>query len=168
MSWDVHIIEVYGTMAAMATSVTCPDMDAASGCVAYAAKSASAGFRCDSVGLRGVKGKPARTHFEGLSQNAICNPQHQQSPFEFNQIASDKEAPKGCGATAVKVSVKGTISMAQLGSLTMAEPLANRGQEIRAGHGLLVEGQAQRFSCDEHEALTINDRAISTLNRRMA
>ncbi|CAJ1402176.1 unnamed protein product [Effrenium voratum] len=27
MSWDVHIIEVYGTMAAMATSVTCPDMD---------------------------------------------------------------------------------------------------------------------------------------------
>ena len=26
MSWDVHVIEVYGTMAARATSVTCPDM----------------------------------------------------------------------------------------------------------------------------------------------
>eukprot|EP00438_Fugacium_kawagutii_P011363 Skav212541 [mRNA] locus=scaffold1851:448618:450769:+ [translate_table: standard] len=26
MSWDVHVIEVYGTMAAMATSVTCPDL----------------------------------------------------------------------------------------------------------------------------------------------
>ncbi|CAJ1449146.1 unnamed protein product [Effrenium voratum] len=31
MSWDVHIIEVYGTMAAMATSVTCPDLVKKSG-----------------------------------------------------------------------------------------------------------------------------------------
>ena len=31
MSWDVHVIEVYGTMAARATSVTCPDMIKKSG-----------------------------------------------------------------------------------------------------------------------------------------
>ena len=31
MSWDVHIIEVYGTMSARATSVTCPDMIKKSG-----------------------------------------------------------------------------------------------------------------------------------------
>ena len=31
MSWDVHVIEVYGTMAAGATSVTCPDLVKKSG-----------------------------------------------------------------------------------------------------------------------------------------
>jgi len=31
MSWDVHVIEVYGTMAARATSVTCPDLVKKSG-----------------------------------------------------------------------------------------------------------------------------------------
>ena len=31
MSWDVHIIEVYGTMSVGATSVTCPDMIKKSG-----------------------------------------------------------------------------------------------------------------------------------------
>jgi hypothetical protein len=31
MSWDVHVIEVYGTMAARATSVTCEDLVKKSG-----------------------------------------------------------------------------------------------------------------------------------------
>ena len=31
MSWDVHVIEVYGTLAARATSVTCPDLIKKSG-----------------------------------------------------------------------------------------------------------------------------------------